>query len=170
MTKKMSNTDYSFMKSGFNNLITNDEPNQELIINISSLITTFLDKALEVSSIYISHANRKIITPKDIKISLKNECFNFLNRNNINDDVLKWKQIIENEIKNNEQENDDYYSDSDTESLSNKENPVIEEYKISNCKCELCNNLNNIDIKWNNWKPSNNFEIILKKCIDKVES
>ena len=44
------------------------------------------------------------------------------------------------------------------------------EYCNSECKCYLCETLNNIDKRWSSWEPKNPIEEILKKHIDSMSS
>ena len=84
-------TDYSFMKSGFNNLIEPEKPDPELINNVTALVATFTENALIDASMYVSHCKRKSITTMDIKLCLMAETFKFMNRDN-------KKQFIKMEI------------------------------------------------------------------------
>ena len=151
-------SDYSFLKSGFNNLIEPSKPDEETLLTVSSLVTAFMDNALRESATYVEHAKRNGITQRDIILSLKAETFKFLNRENINENVQKWRGVIE-------QENDEY-SESDDEDIDNGNLEPINEFKKSECLCELCNEINNIEFIWENWVPQKPIEKILKKVID----
>lgn len=149
-------SDYSFLKSGFNNLIEPEKPNDETLLTVSSLVTSFMDNALKEASIYVEHAKRNGITKEDLVLCLKSETFKFLNRPNIHNDVQKWREIIE-----NERDCEDY-SDSDEDDTEEELQPFTK----SNCECKLCNEINNIENLWIQWCPQTPIEKILKKVID----
>ena len=56
--------DYSFMKSGFDNLV-HEDPTE----NIASIVLVFMENAVITADKYVKHANRKTITAEDIKSS-----------------------------------------------------------------------------------------------------
>ena len=153
-------SDYSFLKSGFNNLIEPNKPDEETLLTVSSLVTAFMDSALREATTYVEHAGRNGITKQDIILSLKSETFKFLNRPDINDNVQKWREIIQ-----EEQDDDEDYSDSDIEGDDNGDDE-IQEFTKSECQCKLCDEINNIEHTWDQWCPQTPIEKILKKVID----
>ena len=153
-------SDYSFLKSGFNNLVEPDTPDQNTLLTVSSLVTAFMDSALREATTYVEHSGRNGITKQDIIISLKSETFKFLNRPDINNNVQKWREIIQ-----QEQDNDEDYSDSENEDEEDQLEE-IQEFTKSKCQCKLCNELNNVEHKWDQWCPQTPIEKILKKVID----
>ena len=64
--------------------------------------------------------------------------------------------MVDTITENSEEEIDDVITDE------------TEEYCNSECKCYLCETLNNIDERWISWKPKNPVEEILKKHIDNM--
>lgn len=146
-------TDYSFMKSGFNNLIEPEKPDPEMIKNVTALVATFTENALIDASRYVSHCNRKCITTMDIKLCLMAETFKFMNRDNTVS-LLKWKEIVNNE--------DEYEDESDYSS----EDELEEEFSKSECNCDNCVYINKVENIWNNWTPTTDLEKILKNVID----
>lgn len=154
-------TDFSFMKTGLSN---NNLDDPELILNVSAMVTTFAAKALKEAAIYTDHNKRKIITKNDIKLCLKAETFQFLERKNIMKDVLKWKNIIKediiNELKGNNNDNINEININNINENNIKNNTI-------KCVCENCNYINNVDKNWHKWKPVKPIEKILKNVIDK---
>lgn len=158
-------SDYSFLKTGFNNDKSFSKLNNEDIKNINALFLVLIENALELANKYITHANRTIITNDDIKKSIKLEIMLFLDRKDIFDkannilfqsnnniDVINY---LDNILK--DEENKDYISDDD--------NNI---YIKNNCNCNICNIINNIDNLWNKWTPKNFIENILKNNADKM--
>ena len=52
--------------------------------DVIALITTSFQNSILSADIYVKHANRKIITTKDIQMAMKLEVFEFVNRDNRN--------------------------------------------------------------------------------------
>ena len=158
--------DYSFMKSGFNNLVQNNDDIQELQKNIATLVCYFAKNALKAAGLYVSHSSRNIVVGQDIKKAMKLEVFLYENHPNMVEELKEVKQKISEEnmvetmvdtiTENSEEEIDDVITDE------------TEEYCNSECDCYLCKTLNTIDERWISWKPKNPIEEILKKHIDSM--
>ena len=85
------------MKTGFNNIDTNSD-NNDYKLQMTALVTVFIENALKTASIYTKHSNRKIVTSIDVLFGLKRELFTFLDNTDIETRALE----IFNEFKNNE--------------------------------------------------------------------
>ena len=146
-------TDYSFMKSGFDNL---DNSREEAMKNATALMVHFMENALQTASVYSNHAKRRDIVSEDIKRSLMLEVFFFQKRDNLEDKINQVKQEL-------------YYGDSDSdEDEEIPENTIVEnnEFIESNCKCALCTCINNIYTRWENWTPETHMHNVLKEKLD----
>jgi len=189
------------MKSGFNN-VTLDENNEDVIeskLQLTSLITVFMENAMKTAEIYTKHSNRKTITSKDITISLKREMFTFLNNDDIEERALQIYQEFKEEIEqsNSEDETSEEYTSEDESidedidpdplgnfchiydkknNLDNKDNKEddieddSEDFKKSTCECNICVEANKYNEQWKDWKPSNNIEEILHSAIENIDS
>ena len=144
--------DYSFMKSGFNTLIEPEKPDPNLLLNVTSIVATFAENATKDAAVYVKHSNRRVVTETDIRLCLMTETFNFLNRDN-DENISKWREIILND------DIDEDYSTSEDEDYE-------EQFSKSECKCELCMNINKIEDIWKVWVPTTDLEKILKNVID----
>ena len=60
--------DYSFMKSGFNNLIEPNKPDPNLLLETTSMISAFAENAMKNAAIYVEHCNRNVVTEEDIRL------------------------------------------------------------------------------------------------------
>ena len=158
----MSN--YSFMKSGFNNL-TSETLDNDMINNLYSLVYTFMEKAMHSADTYVKHSGREVITKEDIQLCLKYETFTFLQRPNIMDEVSKWKEILSEELEEDTEEDSEEIINNDI--IVNDDNYVP--FKKSECSCNLCKEINQIENKWNDWVPHNQIEIILKNAVLKIQ-
>ncbi len=154
-------SDYSFMKSGFNILNQPNISTEELKKNVTALVLTFCNNALESSSKYVNHSNRTVVTKKDLKLCLMVETFKFLKRN----DTLEKAEQMKSKIEDESIFNDEYDDSEDEEEVIN-DLTEDEEFKYSNCRCNDCIFINNIEIIWSNWKPNTPLDTLLKKSID----
>ena len=146
-------TDYSFMKSGFNNLVENDE---EMIQNITSILVCFSENALKTAAKYVEHAKRRNISAEDLKRCFMFELFAFSKRPNLQEKIENIKNELYSE-ELDELEEDDVVIDEEED-----------DFCLSECKCQLCTFINNIYDKWENFEPSSNIERALKKHIDSI--
>ena len=187
------------MKSGFNN-VTSDENNDDVIeskLQLTSLITVFMENAMKTAEIYTKHSNRKTITSIDILLGLKKELFTFLD----NDDIEERALAIFNEFKNeefaapnsdNEEETDEEESEDEEFAAPNSDNEEDpfgnychlynseckekknkleeEEFKKSECECEVCKKTNECAELWKTWEPTNKIEEILYSSIKNIDN
>lgn len=147
-------TDYSFMKSGFNNIVENDE---EMIQNITSILVCFSENALKTAAKYVEHAKRRNISAEDLKRCFMFELFAFSKR----PQLVETLESIKNEL----------YGDEELEELEDDDVILDQEeddFELSECKCALCTFINNIYTKWDNFEPSSQLETILKKHIENI--
>ena len=147
-------TDYSFMKSGFDNLESKDES----LENAASVVMVYMENALKSADIYVKHSKRSQITPEDIKRGLMLEVFFMKSRPNLMEQCETMKEKIQEIIKEDETyiiENDD----------DEKED---EEFKESECKCAMCGCFNTIYTRWDKFTPELPMEKIMVKHIDSI--
>ena len=150
----MDTSDFSFMKSGFDNTPFNED---EVKKNAISIITHFMEHAIKSASIYVKHAGRKVITPEDIKRALMLETFLFSKRGDVSEKVKKIKKELF--------EDNDW--DEDVSWDTDPEDDVVV-FTESKDDCAMCKCFNTIYERWNNWVPENKMMEILKKAIDEI--
>jgi hypothetical protein len=147
-------TDYSFLKTGFSTIIDNKEETcEDIVIRIQSILFSFMENGVKRAEEYVKHGNRNNITKEDLQLCLKAETFDFLNRPDVLDSVLKWRKIIEDDL-----EEEDLV-------ISNEETMKLDVFCKNTCKCKCCDKLNNIDEIWNKWTPQDGIETILYNAI-----
>ena len=100
-------TDYSFMKSGFDNLESKDDT----LENIGSIVMVFMENAIKSADIYVKHAKRTQITPEDIKRGLMLEVFFMKQRPNMVEQCEEMKQKIQEIIEEEEDEEEEIFID-----------------------------------------------------------
>ena len=151
--------DYSFMKSGFDNLETKDET----LENIGSIVMVFMENAIKSADIYVKHAKRTQITPEDIKRGLMLEVFLMKQRPNMVEQCEEMKQKIQEIIE--EEENDE-----EEVIIGEEEEGDEEEFTESTCQCAMCNCFNTIYTRWENFTPELPMEHILVKAINEISA
>ena len=175
------------LKSGFDNLENNDT-NEEIKLQMTALITVFMENAMKTAEIYTKEANRKVITPQDISLSLKRELFTFLDNDDIEERSLEilneFKAELENEenIDNfdseedeeeGEEEDEECEEEEDKEDENNKkkyeEADEEEQFTVCNSDSKICKEVNMYAEKWKTWQPTNNIEKILWEGINKID-
>ena len=150
-------TDYSFMKSGFDNLESKDDT----LENIGSLVMVFMENAMKSADIYVRHAKRKQITPEDIKRAVMLEVFFMKQRPNMLEQCEEMKKTIQEIIKDEEENGEEMI-------IGEEEEEEDEEFTESKCQCAMCNCFNTIYTRWENFTPEQPMEIILSKHISSM--
>lgn len=145
------------MKTGFNNLVENNDDQK---YNIIATICHFTENALKTATHYVEHSKRNAILKEDIKRGLIMEVFLFGKRGNEMEEIVKIKKDIE-EHKNDE--------DSDISDLIIDDGETMP-FANSDCSCALCVNMNNIYDKWNQFEPTTEIEKIMQKHINEMDS
>lgn len=135
--------DYSFMKSGFDNLNKKDDT----VENVASIVLVFMENAIKSASIYVKHANRNTITAEDVKRCLMLETFFIKKRTNMLEQCEEMKKIIIKSLEEDEEFIDDLEDDGEEE-----------EFSQSSCNCALCNCVNSIYTRWENYTPETTIE------------
>ena len=147
-------TDYTFMKSGHDNLISNEITEEQQ--NMISIIIGFTENAMKTAAKYTTDSGRKVVLPEDIKRSMMLEMFIFNKRENI----LSHLEAIRKEI---------FEDSSDDEEIIMEDPEEIPEFCESKCDCMVCKTMNNIRNAWETFTPSSRLETLLKKYIDAME-
>ena len=139
---------------------------QEHEINVTSCILTFMSYAMKTSGIYVEHSNRKIVTPDDIKRAMMVEVFLYFDRGDLQGRVSQWRQWIIEDMQN--QESDEEYNDEDEPPEDEVKLFREDEINRVDCKCEICNQMKNIDEQWKEYSPQDELGKIFKKHIDLI--
>ena len=140
--------DYSFMKSGFDNLV-HEDPTE----NIASIVLVFMENAVKSAAIYVKHAKRNAISPEDIKRGLMLETFFIKQRPNMLEQCEDMKKIIK-RIQEEDDSDDVIIFGDDDDFITDEE----EEFKESECQCPMCNCMNTIYTRWEGFTPESSIE------------
>ena len=149
-------SDFSFMRSGFNNLA---EPQENVLENIAAIIMTYMENAMKSADVYVKHCNRNSITAEDVKRALMLEAFLNRQRTDMLEKCQEMKQTIQNIV------NDNYIdSEEDEEDEEEDEEPFSE----SQCNCMICQCMNTIYISWQSFEPQTPIEKAIHDHIDHI--
>ena len=147
--------DFTFMKSGFNNLVEKDETFE----NTAAVIMVFMENAVKQAALYVSHTNRKVITQEDVKRGLMLELFLMGKRDDNLEKCLSMKENIKQWINDENDEDDEEEEENEDEDV---------EFEESKCECPICNVLNNIYDRWDTFQPSSDVEKIIHKHLSNM--
>ena len=164
--------DYSFMKSGFSNLVEPDTISDEFMLQLGGLIMAFMKNAVKIAAEYVEHAGRDGITPDDIKRGLQLEVFHFSKREdtpkNI-EDTIEW---LKNDIREYGSFGERGAMPDITEYVTDGEDIAISEptfeFSPSTCTCANCKQVNAVNLLWDRWTPNTMLESILQRAINKI--
>ena len=183
-------SDYSFLKSGFSNLIEPVKITEKDREDIEIMLGLFTSNALINASTYVNYCGRNAVTKTDILYGLQYEVFEFLKRddltkglNEIREDYVKLKledyemeeEEASNEINDNNEDDYDYdiiqKEEFDELIIPDEE---VEEFKrisednLNDDNIEFINKLHNYNDTWSTWQPKTELEIILKNAINNI--
>tara|TARA_B110001452_G_scaffold155392_1_gene129300 strand:+ start:259 stop:717 length:459 start_codon:yes stop_codon:yes gene_type:complete len=150
--------DYSFMKSGFDNLESKDET----LENAGSMVMVFMENAIKSADIYVKHAKRKELTPEDIKRGLMLEVFFMKQRTNMLEQCEEMKKKLQEIIQEEEENGEEMVIEIEEEERED------EEFSESKCECPMCGCFNTIYTRWEKFTPEQPLEIILAKHISSM--
>ena len=172
----MNNFNGISMTTGYSQDIA-EQVSEQYIENTMILLGVFTQDAMKLASIYCMHANRIIVCKNDIGLALKTRAFHgddFWNRSDIQQRIATMREYL------NEEES--FNSDSDLSESEVSEGEVSEivpdevemecentdedaVWTPSTCTCEVCLTLNQIDVHWDTWNPTDRNNISIKNGI-----
>lgn len=143
---------------------------QELEINVTSAIMTFMSYSIKSSTIYAEHSNRKIIIPEDIKRAMMVEVFVYFDRPDLIVKTAEWRQILIEDTNNgmSDDESDDEGDECSDEDKTEEEFIIEDKKNEVKCGCEICSQMSDIVDKWQYYEPKDELGKIFKKHIDLI--
>ena len=112
----------------------------------------FMENAIKTAGMYVSHTHRTEITPEDIKRGLMLELFLMGSRDDNLEKCLAMKENVKEWMTNDTDEEDDE---------EDEEEHDEEEFEESECDCAICNVMNNIYDRWDDFEPSTKIEQVI---------
>ena len=159
----------SQIRTGMGNYELNNLEREEIEINVTSMIMTFMSYAMKTSAMYVEHNKKNLITVRDIKRAMMLELFLYFNREDLQETVMEWRRDI---IQDLQAQDDDTESESEQEEDTEEETEEETETCISDeekCDCDLCQRINGIDEYWQTYNPTDPLGKILKEHIDQMQ-
>jgi len=142
---------------------------QEHDVNVTSAIMTFMSYAIKSSSIYVEHSKRQVVTQDDIKRAMMIEVFMYFDRHDLLIRTAEWRQIILEDLQNEESEEDEEESESECDAKDEEEKMIEEDKKNKvKCDCDICSQMNDIVEKWQYYEPKDELGKVFKKHIDLI--
>lgn len=131
-------SDYSFMRSGFSNLLEPPRLSEQDKDNLEIMLALFTSNALINATKYVEYCGRNGVTQMDVLYGLIYEVFEFLNRNDLNEGMEEIRQEYykmyefseEDEGESNDEEVDENEDKNDAE--TNLENQDSDNEGITN--------------------------------------
>ena len=180
----MENSNFTFMKSGLDNLESKPKMDNLETSQVLAVMTIFMENAVKIAEKITINENRKIISDKDIILSLKSQAldnYTIWNDDETKRDLIEISQNIYQDIvesqSHEEGDSDNMITDSDDDiNDSNKEDnddTNIENKKIETIKNSITQDfiekLKTVEERWTNWNPIESEYIILKNAISNTE-
>ena len=161
----------SQIRTGMGNYELNNLEREEIEINVTSMVMTFMSYAMKTSAMYVEHSKRKVITVRDIKRAMMLEVFLYFNREDLEETVTEWRRDIIQDLQAQDLQAQDE-TEEDTEDETEDETEDDTEIGISDeekCDCDLCQRINGIDEYWQTYNPTDPLGKILKEHIDQMQ-
>jgi len=165
----------SQIRTGMGNYELNNLEKEEIEINVTSMVMTFMSYAMKTSAMYVEHSKRKVITVRDIKRAMMLEVFLYFNRDDLEENLMEWRRDIIQDLQAQDLQAQDETEDEtedDTESEQEEETEEYPETSVSDeekCHCDLCQRINGIDEYWQTYNPTDPLGKILKEHIDQMQ-
>ena len=158
------------MRSGFSNLNQPDPRVEEFKDNAMVLLSLFSANGMDNAARHAELCGRNGVTKEDVQYGLKYEVFEFLNRANMEEELQKIKEEIE-EYDSDESDSEDYETndnyivkDEDVEHFLRMDESKINQLKGENKEFIL--NMYKYADDWDDWVPQSPLETVLKNGIN----
>lgn len=147
------------MKTGFGIVADENDLDETLLKRISSILSYFMTKAIEVGVVYSKEAGRDMVTSTDIIYALEYQAQHFTDA--ANDECLEETLTnIEHEMES------DPDSESDSESDSEEEEP----FTRAESDDPVVTEMNRCHDTWGEWAPQDDIQAMIKRAVDHVKT
>ena len=162
----------SQIRTGMGNYELNNLEKEEIEINVTSMVMTFMSYAMKTSAMYVEHSKRKVITVRDIKRAMMLEVFLYFNRDDLEENLMEWRRDIIQDLQAQDLQTQDDETEDEIEDETEDDTEEDPEICISDeekCDCDLCQRINGIDEYWQTYNPTDPLGKILKEHIDQMQ-
>ena len=174
----MDSNNFSFMKSGFDNLESKPKIDNRQTSQVLAVMTIYMENAIKIAEKIAVYNNRDILTDKDIILSLKSQAldnYEIWNKDETKRDLMEISQHIYHDLVESQNiedgDSDTQLSDVDEDNLedTNKIDPKVETIR-GDITPEFLEKLRTVEERWNCWNPLDTEYVILKNAINKTEN
>ena len=142
------------MKTGFS-LIEPVKHDQNLLNRLNNLLLIFAEKSITLGAHYAKHAGRTNLSGMDTIYALQYLAHEFM-------DMEDLPSLL------NEKENESSEDENDTDEESYTDETDNDVFTRASNDDNICKKMNFYHDSWNEWVPTDEIEILLKKNIDKA--
>lgn len=186
-------SDYSFMRSGFSNLVEPPRLSEQDKENLEIMLALFTSNALINAAKYVEYCGRNGVTQMDVLYGLIYEVFEFLNRRDLNEGMEEireeyYKMYNFSEDDDEDDEEDCEYQDTENDGNTNiaerdfgeLNNMIVPDNEIENFKriaeekitpdnSDFVEKIHRYYDNWDSWKPETPLQISLRDAINKIK-
>ena len=182
-------SDYSFMKSGFSNLVEPPRLTEQDKENLEIMLALFTSNALINAAKYVEYCGRNGVTQMDVMYGLIYEVFEFLNRQDINEGMdeirEEYYKMYEFSEEDDDEDDDENVDDKDNSNIAEKDfgelNDMIvpdteiesfqriSEDKIVDSNRDFIEKIHRYHDNWDSWNPETPLQISLRDAINKIK-
>lgn len=147
-----------------------------MLLKVDAILTTLIEKCMEVAVIYVAACGRNTVTSTDIMYALKYQAREFFNSESLIDDIEETRLNMETdeneddseneneeEDENEEDENEDDENEDDESEEDSEDDPFTRCEGSENRTVQLMNKYHDT---WDTWYPEDPLERILKDSIN----
>lgn len=164
----MENNDFSFMKTGFNQLIEPQGLSKTEEANILSILQVYIEEAMKIAEGFVQYEGRTQITSSDVVLSLKAQALDHSQVWETNE----TRERIQGAYKDILQESNSDPVDSEGDSVDSEgdsvETPESVDTESVNMEEDAYQLMLTVDKRWENWCPTEFPYNMLKGAIDKT--
>lgn len=158
------------MQTGFSRGVHNETVSEEFLKRIKGIMLHFMERAVIMGSEYAVAAGRDIVTSTDIMYALQYQARTYLdhvaNTPDIESVFDKYSEEVEEDSEDSEEDSEEEESsDSEEEEVEDSE----EEEEFTRCENPtdpVMADMNRYHDTWDDWKPDNPFQQLLKNAVD----
>ena len=175
-------SDYSFMKTGLHENETQQDEKQ-MLRKVVSLLKILMTQSVKTAEKFVTACGRNIIAAQDIKLALKYEAHEFMQRDFDNEffenlreeETHTYETEDESESEEGEEGDEGDEGDEGEGSLKNI-GTLTEENEDYSLECKATNEgliefhrmVLEYDANWDSWDPDDTYLQLLKNCIDRT--
>lgn len=178
-------SDYSFMRSGFTNLVEPPRLSDQDKENLEIMLALFTSNALINAAKYVENCQRNGVTQMDVLYGLIYEVFEFLNRSDLEEGMDEIREEYYKMYELSDEEDDSVEDEDGNTNIAERDfgelnemivpdNEIenfnrISEDKINDDNREFVEKIHRYYDNWDSWTPETPLQISLRDAINKIK-